>query len=163
MEPFGRSVAFTAVSRLNWSLRGLGSLGGWGHLGRGHRGGQVLWVRWLLMLMDLLQRPLAASLLLPVCTTVDETRTVRHHKYLLILLFLFHTSWYYFFLSSTKRFKPSKSICDHWMFFCLQQMKVYHWTDKELKISTGTLEYILFLLNMNLLFWKSEQIKFNID
>lgn len=52
------------------------------------------------------------------------------------------------------------------MFFRLLQMNVYHWTDKEQKITTGTLQYILFLLNMNLLFWKdenSEQIKFNID
>lgn len=78
-EPFGRSVAFTAVSGLSWPLRALGGLGGLRGL-RG-RGGHIL------LLTDLLHvRPLTAGLLLPVCSTVDEIRMVRDHKHMLLLV-----------------------------------------------------------------------------
>lgn len=83
-EPFGKNMAFTAVSRLSWPLGGLRGLGG---LRR--RGGQVL------LLIDLLHLwPLAAGLLLPVCSTVDEIRMVRDHKHVLLLV-LTYTIWFY--------------------------------------------------------------------
>ena len=64
-------MAFTGVGRLGGSLRG-------GHTGlrrEGGGGGHVLWVRNLLTFLDLLH--LTPDLLLPVCSTVDETRAVR--------------------------------------------------------------------------------------
>lgn len=90
VEPFGRSVAFTAVSGLSWPLRGLGGLGGLrGLRGLRGRGGHVL------LLIDLLHlRPLTAGLLLPVCSTVDEIRKVRHHKHTLLVV-LAYTIWFY--------------------------------------------------------------------
>lgn len=81
VEPFGRSMAFTAV---NWPLGGLRGLGG---LRR--RGGRVL------LLIDLLHlRPLAVTLLLPVCSTVDEIRMVKDHRHMLPLV-LAYTIWLY--------------------------------------------------------------------
>lgn len=96
VEPFGRGVAFTAVSGLGQSLlRGLRGLRGLGRVGGGGRRGRVLWARRLLTLLDLLHlRPLAVGILLPVCSTADKTRTVRHLRililqFILVLLYIY--------------------------------------------------------------------------